>query len=317
MIESKIVNTLLNAQNIAIVSHENPDGDCIGSMLALYLALRKKGKEVRMYLKDGLPKNLLFLPSSDKINIQDEIDESFDVLVLLDTGELERTGIKGIDKCFDKLVNIDHHITSSGIGDLYYINSTAAATGEIIYQMIKLMGIDQDKEIATCLYTSIFTDTGGFRYSNTTSITHQIAADLINTDIDFVYIINKVYDEISLSKFYLIKDALQTLQLFESGRIAYLTITKQMFEKNNVRRDETENIINYARNIDTVEVAALFIEEENRIKVSLRSKYHVDVGSIAKAFGGGGHKRAAGFTTELGIDEIKSELLKRLKSDVI
>ncbi|WAM32613.1 DHH family phosphoesterase [Caldicellulosiruptor naganoensis] len=317
MIESKIINCLLNSDRIAIVSHENPDGDCIGSMLALYLALTKKGKETRMFLKNNVPKNLSFLPAADKIEVKEEIYEVFDVLVLLDTGELERTGIKNVQNCYKKLINIDHHITSEGIGDYYYINSSAAATGEIIYQLVKLMGIDNDKDIATCLYTSIFTDTGGFRYSNTTSVTHQIAGDLINMGIDFVYIINKVFDEMSLSKFNLLRDALQTLELFENNRVAFLTITREMFEKNNASRDETENIINFAKNIEGVEVAALFIEEDGRIKVSLRSKYYVDVAAISKDFGGGGHPRAAGFSINSSdISQIKKRLLQRLKSDV-
>ncbi len=317
MIESKIIQQLLESGSIAIVSHENPDGDCIGSMLALYLALKRKGKNARMFLKNNVPKNLRFLPAAEKIEVVGRIDEKFDVLVLLDTGELERTGIENIENCYSKLINIDHHVTSEGIGDLYYINSSSAATGEIIYQIVKLMGIDNDREIATCLYTSIFTDTGGFKYSNTTSITHQIAGDLINTGIDFVYIINKVFDEMSLSKFNLLKDVLQTLELFEGNKIAFLTVTREMLKKNGASRDETENIINFARNIEDVEVAAIFIEEEDKIKVSLRSKYYFDCAQIAKEFGGGGHVRAAGFSSRnASLDAVKENLLKRLKRDL-
>jgi len=307
----------LKSDSIAIVSHENPDGDCIGSMLALYLALKKKGKNVRMFLKNNVPKNLRFLPAAEKIEVVDRIDEKFDVLVLLDTGELKRTGIENIENCYSKLINIDHHITSEGIGDLFYINSSSAATGEIIYQIVKLMGIDNDKEIATCLYTSIFTDTGGFKYSNTTSITHQIAGDLINTGIDFVYIVNKVFDEMSLSKFNLLRDVLQTLELLEGNKIAFLTVTREMLIKNGASRDETENLINFARNIEDVEVAAIFIEEEDKIKVSLRSKYYIDCAQVAKEFGGGGHVRAAGFTSRnFSLDALKENLIKRLKSDL-
>uniref|UniRef100_A0A7C5Z7V6 Bifunctional oligoribonuclease/PAP phosphatase NrnA n=1 Tax=Caldicellulosiruptor owensensis TaxID=55205 RepID=A0A7C5Z7V6_9FIRM len=317
MIENKIIQQLLKSDSIAIVSHENPDGDCIGSMLALYLALKKKGKNVRMFLKNNVPKNLRFLPAAEKIEVVDRIDEKFDVLVLLDTGELKRTGIENIENCYSKLINIDHHITSEGIGDLFYINSSSAATGEIIYQIVKLMGIDNDKEIATCLYTSIFTDTGGFKYSNTTSITHQIAGDLINTGIDFVYIVNKVFDEMSLSKFNLLRDVLQTLELLEGNKIAFLTVTREMLIKNGASRDETENLINFARNIEDVEVAAIFIEEEDKIKVSLRSKYYIDCAQVAKEFGGGGHVRAAGFTSRnFSLDALKENLIKRLKSDL-
>jgi len=317
LIENKIIQQLLKSDSIAIVSHENPDGDCIGSMLALYIALKRKGKDARMFLKNNVPKNLRFLPAAEKIEVVDRIDEKFNVLVLLDTGELERTGIENIENCYSKLINIDHHVTSEGIGDLFYINSSSAATGEIIYQIVKLMGIDNDKEIATCLYTSVFTDTGGFRYSNTTSITHQIAGDLINTGIDFVYIINKVFDEMSLSKFNLLKDVLQTLELFEKNKIAFLTVTREMLIKNGASRDETENLINFARNIEDVEVAAIFIEEEDKIKVSLRSKYYIDCAQVAKEFGGGGHLRAAGFTSRnVSLDALKENLIKRLKSDL-
>lgn len=315
LIENKIIKLILDSNQIVLTSHENPDGDCIGSMLALYIALKKKGKHVRMILKDNVPANLTFLPCIKNIEILKEVKETFDLLVLIDTGELERTGIIDIDKSYKKLINIDHHATSTGLGDLYYINPSAAASGEIIYQLIKLMGIDTDKEIGTCLYTALFTDTGGFRFSNTTSITHQIAGDLINMGIDFVSIASKVYDEMSLNKFRLLKDVMDTLELYDNNKIAFLTVTKDMFNKNGAKREDTENIINYAKNINSVEIAAIFIEENDKIKISLRSKNVMDVSKIAKYFGGGGHEKAAGYSTNKKIEDAKKDLLEKIQSD--
>ncbi|MEZ0535802.1 bifunctional oligoribonuclease/PAP phosphatase NrnA [Caldicellulosiruptoraceae bacterium PP1] len=315
MIENKIIKMILDSSQIVITSHENPDGDCIGSMLALYIALKKKGKHVRMILKDNVPANLSFLPYTEEIEIVREVKETFELLVLIDTGELERTGIFDIDKAYKKLINIDHHATSTGLGDLYYINPSAAASGEIIYQLVKLMGIDTDKDIGTCLYTALFTDTGGFRFSNTTSITHQIAGDLINMGIDFVTIANKVYDEMSLNKFKLLRDVLGTIELFDNNKIAFLTVSSEMFSKNGAKREDTENMINFAKNINTVEIAAIFIEESDKIKVSLRSKNILDVSKIAKYFGGGGHEKAAGYSTNKKIEDAKKDLLEKIQSD--
>lgn len=315
MIENKIVKTLIDAKEVVIVGHENPDGDCIGSMLALYLALKKKGKNVRIISKDVVPKNLYYLPHVNDIEIINNANFYCDVLVLLDTGEIERTGISNIEKIYKKLINIDHHITSNGIGNLYYVNSSAAACGEIIYQLIKLMGIDNDKEIATCLYTAIYTDTGGFKYSNTTSITHQIAGDLINMGINFSDIAYKAFDQMSISKFNLIKDVLNTIEFFENNRIAFLYVFSDMFIKNGAKREDTENIVNFARNIESVEVAAIFIEEQNKYKISMRSKNYINVADIASKFGGGGHEKAAGFSSEDPLEDIKNKLINYIKSD--
>lgn len=203
-------------------------------MFVFYFVFKRKGKNVRMFLKNNVLKNLRFLFVVEKIEVVGRIDEKFDVFVLFDIGEFERIGIENIENCYLKLINIDYYVISEGIGDLYYINFFFVVIGEIIYQIVKLMGIDNDREIVICFYISIFIDIGGFKYLNIILIIYQIVGDLINIGIDFVYIINKVFDEMSFLKFNFLKDVLQILEFFEGNKIVFLIVIREMLKKNGV-----------------------------------------------------------------------------------
>jgi len=317
MIAVSISNLLKQKQHIAIASHVMPDGDSIGSMLALYSALKKMGKIVDVYVSDNAPERYSFLPCFDCIKVPDKNDRQiYDVFVVLDCGSFDRTGLcQDIIKESGISINIDHHGTNCLFADLNLVDTNASATGELVYQIIKLMGVEISKEEAMCIYTAILTDTGGFRYSNTTSITHQIAGELINTGIDFNSIYDMIYRSFKYEDIKLLGSALGSLQLFCNGKIAYMQILQKDIEKLGLEVTDTSDFIDYARDINTVEVA-IFAKEtvEKEFKLSFRSKKIIDVKSICEKYGGGGHVRAAGCTIKDSFDKVKSEIIEDLES---
>ncbi|HBM75806.1 MAG TPA: hypothetical protein DD429_09670 [Clostridiaceae bacterium] len=322
MIASKIAGMLKEKDNIAIVSHVMADGDSIGSMLALYNALKKMNKNVSALTGDKLPKVYSFLPGFQDIRNCDSLrDKNYDLLIVLDCGSLDRIGLCSSIKA-GMIINIDHHITNSNFGDLNLVDAKASSTGEIVYQIIKLMGVDISKDEAVCLYTAILTDTGCFKYSNTTLATHQIAGDLITYGFDFGKIHDMVYSNYEYDCLKLLGKALSSLQLYEGGRIALMELLYDDFKGINLEDISTSEFIDYARDIGTVEEAA-FIKETSlgEFKVSFRSKRIVDVRAICEKYGGGGHIRAAGCTITGDLkyvrDTVINEMKKALKDEMV
>lgn len=295
-------NTVLDVfdchQNFALSTHINPDGDAIGSELALYSFLKDLGKHVQIFNADAVPKIYQFLPFCDAVLPPEAIQGySPEILVVLDSGMLKRIGD---DLCRSlipskAIVNIDHHATANHFGSYNLIEVEASSTSEIIYQLIKHHGTSIGRDRAICLYTGIMFDTGCFRYSNSTPAAHQIAADLINAGVSVDEIFRLVYETTPVARIRLLGDVLQTLGMTPDGKIAWGYATQEMFRKTGTGREEVDGFINHIRSIDTVEFAVLVSEQEDgRSKASLRSKSYIDVGEIAAEFGGGGHQRAAG-----------------------
>lgn len=316
MIAAEIASTLKKKDKIAIVSHVMPDGDSIGSMLALYSALSRIGKKVDVFSSDSVPGIYSFLPCSGIIKNCSEISSyEYEVLVVLDCGSMDRTGI--CSKLWSKIntsINIDHHITNSLFANLNLVDTNASATGEIIYGIIKLMGIDILQEEALCLYTSILTDTGCFRYSNTTPVTHEIVGALISTKIDFGSVHDLIYRNFEFNTIKAMGKALSSIEVFCSGRIAFMQFLQKDYEDLGFREVNTSDFIDYARDINSVEVAAFAKEiAPLEFKVSLRSKKVIDVRNICEKFGGGGHIRAAGCTMGGTIHDIKDTILQELQ----
>lgn len=323
MIAAKIANLLKQKNRVAVVSHIMPDGDSVGSMLALYNVLTRMGKVVDVYSSDRVPEVYSFLPGYNFIktcfeNESDTTVEKYDVLAVLDCGSIDRTG------CWDKIsagsevtLNIDHHGTNLLFADLNLVDTNASATGELIYQIIKLMGEDILKDEAECLYTAILTDTGSFRYSNTTSITHQIAGDLINTGLDFGEIYDLIYKRFKFDDIKVLGKALSSIELFEGNRIAFMVILKKDLMGMSFDSINTTDFIDYARDIDSVE-AAVFAKEtgDKEFKLSFRSKRIVDVKSICERYGGGGHVRAAGCTIKGDLTSIKKCVIEELTASL-
>lgn len=312
MIYPKIISKIKGSNRIAIMSHIMPDGDNVGSCLALYNALTKAGKDVRFILDDDIPKVYRFLKSSDKVLRPGQF-EHFDIVIALDCGDAKRLGKSRLYLDNNFVINIDHHISNDEFGNLNMVDPNAAATGEIIYQIIKILGIEMDTEISECLYTAIVTDTGQFQYSNTTSVTHQIAGDLINNGVNVSLMFERIYQNSSKEKVMLMKTALGTLEFYHNDSISCISLTQKQMEEANAQEADSDGIINLARDIECVE-AAIFLKElePGKIKVGLRSKKVIDMASVAQKFGGGGHVRAAGCTLHGEIEEVKAKILESI-----
>ena len=294
------LHTLIDQyKTYALTTHVNPDGDAIGSELAVYSYLKKLGKTVKIYNTDPVPKKYQFLPNWE--NIEDAraaIDYSPEILIILDSSSRDRIG-NFLNKRLiplNAVVNIDHHITAEAFADYNIILPNASSTAEIIYKFIKSAKGQIDSDCALCLYTGLMFDTGCFRYSNTTPETHRIAADLIELgDIvpDEVY--RRIYEHIPLGKIHLLGQTLQTLELSNEGRIAWVLVSQAMLKDTNTTFDDVEGFVNQIQAIESVEVAFCLCElPDGNTKVSLRSEGRVDVAALASEFKGGGHERASG-----------------------
>jgi len=310
LIAEAVVELIKESSNIAILSHIMPDGDNIGSCLALYNALVKLGKNVIVALDDDVPEVYRFLKNSDHI-VKPEDDHYLDLVIALDCGDTGRLGKSAKYLENNKIINIDHHVSNTNFGHYNIVDINASATAELVYELINKLKINLDKEICECIYTGIVTDTGLFQYSNTTSETHRIVADLISKGVEPAKVYKDIYQNNSLSKIKLLGEALRSIDLHYNNKIASIILKKELFEQVGAKDEESDGIINYARDMKGVEVALLFREtDDGKIKIGFRSKDFINVNEIAQKFGGGGHKRAAGATVVGEIREIKDKVLE-------
>jgi len=315
----QLVSEIEKVPEVALFSHVSPDGDCLGSMLALGIALNSLGKKVSYYNAGPFPENLKFLPAVQCVSTSlPEVLPT--MLVFIDCAEAERAdGISKADHFFGKVVvNIDHHVSNDHFGTINWVDPEAAATGEMIYQLVKKLGVVITREIAINLYTAIITDTGRFSFSNTTARSFKIAADLVKTGINLAEINNILFEHKSLAQTKLLHKALSNLELLQNGKIAVIVLSRQDFMESGAEENLSEGLVNYARNIEQVEAAALLKEiNTNDIRVSFRSNNWVDVNSVAAKFGGGGHVRASGCTIDLPLAEAKKIVVSALEEALI
>ena len=316
---SDIINIIKDSSEIGISFHSNPDGDALGSSLALLIGLRELNKKAYIISKDLVPDIYTFLPFANEVNnCTSDILQSTDCVIALDCGNIDRLSANiGLENKQYTIINIDHHISNDYYGDYNYVDTTAAAVGEIIFQLLSPLGIALTKDIATCLYTSILTDTGSFKHSNTTLNTHNIAGNLINTGIDFSEIYRKVYENKRLERVRLYGKVIDNIELLHDGSICIMYITQKMIDSINGDMSDTSDIISIGTSIDSVEVAVLIKETESGTKVSLRSKNKVDVRKIAETFSGGGHVRASGLALSLGAKEAKDVIVEAIEKELI
>lgn len=315
MVISDIARFLLACNHVGIATHVMPDGDAIGSVLAIALALEKKGLHPVVIKNDIVPRKYLFLPGQHLVKEYSQAPSDLDALVVLDCGDLERLGeAKELTDRSKTVINIDHHISNTLFGSYNLVDTNAAAAAEIVYQLIKLMGVEIDLDIGTCLYTAIIADTGGFKYDNTTPVTHAIAGEMISIGVNVSHVARRVFNNRTLSQTRLIGKAIDSLDIYHGGKTAVMCITRDTIEETGSSYHEVEGVIEYARDIEGVEVAVLIKEiGENHYRVGFRSKVYVDVSEIASHFGGGGHRKASGCTVEGDLKEVKKLLLKEIK----
>jgi len=293
----KVREAVDRGRRILVATHVDPDGDALGSAFALALALGGVGKEVAVYLKETIPYRYAFLPRPPVI-LDKLPQEGYDVVIVVDCGDLQRVG-EGFEalKRAGYLINIDHHETNEAFGNLNIVDERASSTAEILYLILKALGLPIDLPIAKNLYTAILTDTGSFRYQSTTKMAFSICEEMVASGVQPVDIAEEVYESHPKERFFLLCLVLGTLEMFQEDRIAVVRVTQDMFSRTGTNREYTEGFVEYIREIRGVQVACLLREIGNgRFKVSMRSKNGVDVAAVARAFGGGGHERAAGCT---------------------
>lgn len=315
MIIESVIDVLRKADKIAILPHVMVDGDGLGSSLALGLAMQRLGKEACVYLEEEIPYIYSFLPGKELVKIFDGHYPKYDTVVALDAGDIKRLG--GRIEIFNSAVttvNIDHHAINDRFAMYNLVDASKSSVGEIIYNILKTMEIDIEADISTNIYVAIATDTGGFRYSNTTAETHIVAADLIARGTNVAEVSRLVFDIVSVEKVRLIGAAIASLEIFADGQIAFLTVTDKMMRDVRAKEEDCDGIVNIGRNIRGVEVAVMLRQLDNgEIKVNFRSNNFVDVSSIASLYSGGGHKKAAGCVIKGDIQEVKIMLLGKIE----
>ncbi|WP_298435308.1 bifunctional oligoribonuclease/PAP phosphatase NrnA [Geobacter sp.] len=313
MIES-IIEEIRANRSFLVTTHENPDGDAVGSSLALAAYLRRLGKDVTIHLCDPVPDLYAFLPLADTV-VRNLPNRDFDVCFVLDVGEFSRAG-RQVTECkrIGSFINIDHHLTRDNFGAINYIDPSAAATGVLVYRIIKAAGDSIDYEIAISLYTAIITDTGSFRYSNANPEAFAISGELVATGINTWSIAEKLYESQPRERLELLALALSTLTISERGDFASITVTLDMYRQTGACAELTDGFVNYPRSIRGVEVSVFFREINSGLfKVGFRSKGKVDVSSLAATFGGGGHHNAAGCTVAGTLDEVRRKVFAHLE----
>jgi bifunctional oligoribonuclease and PAP phosphatase NrnA len=314
-----VIKKIKESDVIGITCHISPDGDSIGSSLALMLGLKKINKKPYIISRETIPDIYKFLPHSDKFDVSNsDISAGTDCLVVLDCGNVERiNGSFDIGSRGYSLINIDHHLSNDRYGDINYVDTNASAVGEIVYDILSVLGSEIDSEIAACLYTAIITDCGSFKYTNTTAKTHNIAGNLICTGIDFTEIHRMIYENKPFNRIKLYAKVIDNMYLTLSDRLCVMELNKMMLTKLNLGESDTSDVVSIGMEIDSVEVAALFKEKDDGIRVSLRSKHDFDARKIAEAFGGGGHSKASGFTIRKSLQEAKDIVIKQIEKELI
>lgn len=320
---AELLNFFRNEDYFLIATHMSPDGDTLGSSLALSLALQKIGKKTFLLNNDMVPKEYAFLPGYERFYTFENIQDSgyrlqdFKRIVLIDCNDLDRvTDDKSWLSNFNLQTSavIDHHETEKPFGDIRWIIPDSPATGLMIFYVIKALGVDLSEDMAINLYAAIAVDTGNFRYGNTTSEVLRVAADLTDAGARPHIISTELYESWTESRFRLFIKTLNTLQI-EDG-IAITTVTRKMLAETSTSPDDIENFVSYPRTIKDINVSVLLREiDDNYYKVSLRSKDSINVARVAAAFGGGGHKSAAGVRIKGDIETVKAKLIKQIKSE--
>lgn len=311
MIE-QILSAIRQGRRFLVASHESPDGDAIGSTLALANALREMGKEVVAFNPDGVPGDYQFLPGWERVVTSLPDGASFDVGLILDAGELRRAGTWIRNAC-QTLINIDHHPHSENFGDIYWVDEHASATGILVYRLLQAAGWPISREVAIGVYTTILSDTGSFRYSNADPEAFRVAGEMVALGVDPWSIASGLYESQEESRLRLLALALPTLDVAPCGTFAAITVTDEMLAKTNTRPEHTDRFINYPRSIRGVEVAIFFRQVgADSYKVGFRSKGKIDVGALAREFGGGGHHNAAGAVVAGSLPAVRNQVFSRL-----
>src|SRR5437762_10923073 len=308
----QIVEAIHARQRYMISTHSRPDGDSIGSQLAIAYALKTLGKDVVVINADQAPPPLMAFPGVPDVRIAPHADGEFDAAIIMECGDLTRTGVKGLERCF--VVNIDHHPGNSGFGQINWFDASAAACGEMVFDVVRALGVSLTVEMATHIYLAILTDTGSFHYSSISPRTFDICREALEAGVDPVLVARQVYDSNNMGRLKLFGAVLSAMQIDPAGRIAILYVDHDMARAAGGTYDDAEGLVNLPLTVKEIQVVVFFKQEEgDEYRVSIRSKGTIDVGAVAKEFGGGGHKNAAGCTVRGAIGPLQQMFVEKLE----
>src|SRR5687767_12376901 len=312
---SQVVELIESKRRFAITSHIRPDGDSLGSSLGLYWLLRALDKEVEVIMRDAVPHAYQKLPGTEAVRVTPRVDRPYDAVFVIECSDITRPGLIDLER--QLVVNIDHHSTTALFGDINWIDSTASAVGEMIYNLCKALGVRVTREIAECVYTALITDTGSFHYSNTSERTFKVASELVRAGVKPAKVSQAVFANYPWSKIELLGEVLATVKRDESGRVACMRQSLEMQRQAAASDEDADGFVNYPLTVGDVDAVALLKECEPGVyRTSLRSKGDVNVAKVAEKFGGGGHRNAAGCTLKGSWEEAETTIVRLLQDAV-
>lgn len=312
---SQVVELIETRQRFAITSHIRPDGDSLGSSLGLYWLFRALAKDAEVIMRDPVPHSYQQLPGAENVRVTPAVDQPYDAVFVIECSDITRPGLLNLEQQF--VVNIDHHSTTALFGSVNWIDSTASAVGEMIYNLCKATGVRVSKEIAECVYTALITDTGSFHYSNTTERTFKVASELVRTGVKPAKTAESVFASYPWSRIQLMGEVLSTARRDDSGHIALLRQSLEMQKRAAASDEDADGFVNYPLTVGEVEAVALLKECSPGVyRTSLRSKGDVNVARVAEIFGGGGHRNAAGCTLKGSWEEAEEKIVSLLQDAV-
>lgn len=307
----RVLQEIRIRRRFVVTSHARPDGDGIGSALACGQILRLMGKDAEVVMHDGVPRIYQNLPFADSAIQSNTVPEN-DAVILLECDGVRRTMLEGLEECF--LINIDHHVSGRNFGHINWIDSSVMATAELVFRLARLACVPVDRDIATCLYTALMTDTGSFMFEGTNEQTFAAARELVLAGADPALCARHIYFGHSTAKMRLLGTALSSLH--REGPLAWIWVTQEQMTRFGAREEDCEGLVNYALSIEEVQVAIFFRElPDGRYRISLRSKGQVNVSTVAEHFGGGGHKCASGCSVDGPLAMAVAQIVERLRAE--
>ena len=312
---AELIDRIKHGQRFVIASHQRPDGDAIGSAMAMALALKAIGKDTTV-VTDAIPAAFLQpFPGVDTVRITPEITDVYDAALIMECSELSRTGVRGLDR--SPVLNIDHHPGNTGYGAINWVDESAAACGEMAFTLIEALGVPLTEDVATHIYLAVLTDTGSFHFSHLTPRTFEIAKRCVEAGADPAWIARTHYDSNTLARVRIFGAVMNGMVIVDEGRIALLSITRRTMDDLGGTNDDLEGLINFPLTVKDIEAVAFFKEiGDNDWRVSLRSKGTVDVGAIARWHGGGGHTNAAGCSATGSVSDVNTQFGQLLSEAV-